>query len=76
MINNAIKRFYRRYAPYLGNDTANQLIQMHITSDAISSLTKCINIVEEALRAVPQGNVNQSLAGVKGVNIDLVMPQK
>ena len=68
MVNVAIKQFYRTYASYLGGDTAKQLIQALIDqSNAIASLTECVSVVQAALRAVPKGDTEHRLAGVKGL---------
>jgi hypothetical protein len=68
MINNAIKRFYRTYAPYLGNYSAEQLIERHVKQDnAVSSLDDCVSLVQMILKAVNNSNIDHPLAGVKGI---------
>ena len=76
MVNEAIKQFYTTYAPYL--DEAIRQNQLLINqplldpSNAIASLTACVRIVQAALRAVPNGDANHLLAGVKGVNYSIL----
>ena len=69
MINAAIIQFYATYASYLGSETYDQLIaKLMDTSNAIYSLQNCITVVEMALKAVPKGDPNHLLTGVKGVD--------
>ncbi|KAG0305521.1 hypothetical protein BGZ98_004001 [Dissophora globulifera] len=66
MINNAISAFYMTYAPYLGTVKYEQLSEKKISSsDAVASLTACVDLVKEALDAVREKD--DPLYGVKGV---------
>ena len=75
MMINSIKAFYQTYASYLGNDTSKQLIRELVDSNsATSSLTECVRVVQEALRAA-EGVSNHRLADVKGVSDKLPLPR-
>ncbi|KAI8605118.1 AAA-ATPase-like domain-containing protein, partial [Dissophora ornata] len=65
MINNAIKNFYKTYAPYLGEKASDDLIDRNISPRAVGSLDACVNLVREALNAVTEKD--DPLYGVKGI---------
>ncbi|KAI8344978.1 hypothetical protein B0O80DRAFT_534669, partial [Mortierella sp. GBAus27b] len=65
MINNSIRAFYTKYAPYLGTATSHQLIEARVAPRAVSSLTLCVELVEEALNAVSEKD--DPLYDVKGI---------
>lgn len=71
MINNSIRAFYTKYAPYLGTATSHQLIEARVAPRAVSSLTLCVELVEEALNAVSEKD--DPLYDVKGVGTGTVL---
>ncbi|RUP48769.1 hypothetical protein BC936DRAFT_144021 [Jimgerdemannia flammicorona] len=67
MINDALKRFHRTYADFLGDVESKDLIEELIEpANSISSFENCVQIVKEILLA-KSGDPEHSLAGVKGI---------
>jgi hypothetical protein len=66
MINNSIKKFYKTYAPYLGETTSEQLIDKNSAHSAVGSLGACVNLVKEILNNIR--DEDDPLYGVKGVS--------
>ncbi|CAJ0626544.1 4119_t:CDS:2 [Entrophospora sp. SA101] len=67
MINDSIEQFYRTYASYLERpyDNLQKLIKQ---DNSISSISKCISIVQDKLRTVEEeGDSKHLLANVKGI---------
>ncbi|KAF8532779.1 AAA-ATPase-like domain-containing protein, partial [Trichophaea hybrida] len=72
MINIAVKKFYNRYAPFLGKRTSSELVYQLINpANACVSLQNCVELVSSTLQEViDQDKQDHPLAGVKGVGAD------
>jgi hypothetical protein len=74
-VNQAIKSFYRQYAPFLGERTPSELADQLINpTNACVSLQRCVELVTWTLQEViGQDKKDHPLAGVKGVGADCLL---
>ena len=72
MVSNALRKFYRRYAPFLGERTSSELADQIIhPTNVCASLQKCVGLVSETLHEfIRQEKKDHPLAGVEGVGTD------
>ena len=72
MVNNALREFYRIYAPFLGERTSLELTDQLIhPTNACASLENCVDLTSQALQEViHEAKKDHPLAGAKGVGAD------